>query len=276
MRLSVASWSFAHCTLREAARIASAIGVDGIDLGYIHRPAIDRKRLLANPELCAEAVLGQLSLTPATLFHRFGDSREDRNLALGDNAENRQDFGAVLRFAGKARIETVMVLPGIVNSGQSRAQAIEQASRALAPLTDMASEWRVTLCVEPHVGSCIESPAQTGELLGKVPGLKLTLDPAHFIMQGYAQSEILALLPASAGLHLRPARPGAMQTRFHDGTINFHALFGALREAGFQGWLSLEALHQTYMNTMTEDVLTETLLMRDAFRSWVSAENRED
>ena len=41
-----------------------------------------------------------------------------------------------------------------------------------------------------------------------------------------------------------------------------------LRDAGYQGYLALESVHQDYMNTLTEDVLTETILMRDCFQNW--------
>jgi sugar phosphate isomerase/epimerase len=45
-------------------------------------------------------------------------------------------------------------------------------------------------------------------------------------------------------------------------------MFATLRDAGYTGWLALENVHQDYMNTLTEDVLTETITMRDCFRAW--------
>ena len=47
-----------------------------------------------------------------------------------------------------------------------------------------------------------------------------------------------------------------------------NALFGTLRDSGYQGALSLEYVHQDYMATRYDDVLTETILLRDQFRSW--------
>ena len=46
------------------------------------------------------------------------------------------------------------------------------------------------------------------------------------------------------------------------------ALFGTLRDAGYQGAMSLEYVHQDYMDTRYDDVLTETISLRDQFRSW--------
>ena len=61
---------------------------------------------------------------------------------------------------------------------------------------------------------------------------------------------------------------GALQTKFAEGTLNFPAMFGTLRDAGYQGALAIENVHQDYMNTLFEDVLTETIAMRDCYRAW--------
>ena len=41
-----------------------------------------------------------------------------------------------------------------------------------------------------------------------------------------------------------------------------------LSRAGYAGALSLEAVHQDYMNTLFDDVLTEVVALRDAFYHW--------
>ncbi len=119
------------------------------------------------------------------------------------------------------------------------------------------------LTIEPHVHSFLESPALTLDLLSRVPGLKLTLDYAHFTCLGWRQDEIDVLAPHAAHVHLRQAKPGALQTKTHQGTINIEAQLATLRAAGYGGRLSLEYVHQDYMETLYDDVLTETILLRD-------------
>ena len=128
----------------------------------------------------------------------------------------------------------------------------------------------MTLTVEPHVHSFTESPALVLDLLGRVPGLKLTLDYAHFVCLGYRQEEIDALAPHAAHVHLRQAKPGFLQTKGHEGTINMEAQLATLRDAGYAGHLSLEYVHQDYMGTLTDDVLTETIRLRDRVRGWLA------
>ena len=107
------------------------------------------------------------------------------------------------------------------------------------------------------------------ELLRLAPSLKLTLDYAHFVCLGYRQEEIDALAPHAAHVHVRQARPGVLQAKLSQGTLNFAAMLGVLHDAGYDGYLSVEWVHQDYMETLYDDVLTETIQARDALRAWL-------
>ena len=45
-------------------------------------------------------------------------------------------------------------------------------------------------------------------------------------------------------------------------------MFGKLKEVGYDNYVSIEYVHQAYMNTLFDDVLTETIKMRDLFNTW--------
>ncbi len=269
MKLSVTSWSFPACTLSEVAGIARVLGIEALDLGYFYASGLDRTRLLEQPKTLA-LELEPLGIEFANFYHLFGEDLDGRNLALDSSLkENIKDFQQVTQFCQHAKIPSVMVLPGIINPGQTRVQALEQSAKSLQALLPIAQDAGVILAIEPHVHSYLESPALTLELLARVPGLKLVLDYAHFVCLGYRQDEIDALIPHAAHVHLRQAKMGALQTKLSEGTINFPALLGSLRESGFAGVLALEYVHQDYMGTLYDDVLTETVKMRDLVRRFL-------
>lgn len=270
MQLSLTSWSLPLCTLTECASIAHALRVPSLDIGYFYRSALDRRRVLEASEEYAKEVVGAIGV-PSNFFHLFGQSVQDRNLADPSTArKNISDFEKVLRFCSAARIPSVMVLPGVINPGQSRHQAMVASSKTLAQMQDMAAGAGVLLTIEAHVHSYLESPALTLELLKLVPSLRLTLDYTHFLCLGYRQEEIDVLAPYAAHVHLRQARVGALQTRLEMGTLNYNAILGVLRDANYSGFLALEYVHQDYMNTLFEDVLSETIKMRDLVEAWHS------
>ncbi|TNC74857.1 sugar phosphate isomerase/epimerase family protein [Rubellimicrobium roseum] len=266
MRLSVTSWSFPALTLLEVAWVARALGLDAIDVGLFYRSALDKAEILSDPRAAAEPLRG-LGVAIANYYHLFGDGLADRNIALsGSVAANLRDLERVLAFAEAAAIPTVFVLPGIVNPGQSREAAARVAAQSLRVLLEVPGA-RQRLCVEPHVHSWAESPALVRRLVDET-GVRLALDYAHFACLGYRQEEVDPLAPHAAHVHLRQARPGALQAKFAQGTLNVPAMLGTLRDAGYDGYVALEAVHQDYMGTLFDDVLTETVALRDAFNHW--------
>ncbi len=270
MKLSLASWSLPRCTLTEAAQLVQALGIGALDLGYLHRPGLDKAALLAEPERLADEVRA-LGVALPNLYHIFGTSLSDRNLADAASRErNEADLRQVVRFMRAAGIPTLFVLPGVVNPGQGRGEAVSVAVGSLERLVPIAEAGGVALTVEPHVHSAFESPAATLELLHRVPGLKLTLDYAHFTCLGYRQDEIDGLAPYAAHVHLRQGRPGTLQCKLTLGTLNFGAMLGTLRAAGYDGHLTIEYVHQDYMDGLHDDVLTETIDMRDCVRAWLA------
>ena len=270
MKLSVASWSFHSLTLDETTHLARVLGIDGIDVGYFGHPALDKGKLLAEPEVYGREVKAASPIPIANLFHLFGDSLHERNLALPPDPQNLQDLKAALTFAKAAGAPSVFILPGMINPGQSRSAALAASAESLKPLVAAGQEADITVLVEPHVQGILESPDITAELLQKVPGLGIVLDPSHFVVFGHAQAEIEALAGYAGHAHLRQAKPGQLQAKMDEGTLNFASFFGALRAVNYDGWCSVEYEHDSFMNSLFDDVLTETVKMRDCFRKWRS------
>ncbi len=267
MQLSLTAWSLPACTLQEAADISKALGIGALDVGLFYNSALDKDEILSDPAAAAQR-LAPLGVRIPNYYHLFGDGLDGRNLALpGTIDANARDMERVLTFADAADIDTVFILPGVVNAGQSRDQAAAVSIDSLRALLAVAGDFHATICIEPHVHSFAESPAIVQRLIDET-GIGLALDYSHFACLGYRQDEVDPLAAHAVHVHLRQARMGALQAKFDQGTLNFPAMFGTLRDAGYQGALAIENVHQDYMNTLFEDVLTETIIMRDCFRVW--------
>ncbi len=267
MQLSLTAWSMPACTLQEAAAISRALGINALDVGLFYRSALDKAALLTDPLAMAES-LKPLGVRLPNYYHLFGDGLSGRNLALpGTLSANLADLEKVLIFADAASIGSVFILPGVVNPGQSRKDAQVVATQSLREMSALAGDFKTTLCIEPHVHSFAESPSIVLDLV-EASGIRLALDYSHFACLGYRQEEIDPLAPYAAHVHLRQAKMGALQTKFDHGTLNFPAMFATLRDAGYRGALAIEPVHQDYMNTLFEDVLTEIVALRDCFNTW--------
>ena len=263
MRLSVTSWSFPACTLAESWGLAEVLGFSHLDIGLLHGPALDRKAVLAHPEAAAEQIAAA-GIQVANLYWLFGDHPRDR--PLSDPAclnQNLDDFAIACEFARLLSIPTIFVLPGVSAPRVAVSEALEHSSVAMRSLLPLAQNIDAELTVEPHIGGILADPATTLSYLEGIPGLGLTLDYSHFAAAGFTQSAIDSLLPFARHMHLRQARPGALQAKWGEGTLDFSAIFESLRTLNYDGFLAVESVHQDYMNTLFDDVLTETIKMRN-------------
>ncbi len=269
MKLSVSTWSFTHLSLTEAGAVAHTLGFDAIDLGYFFAPALDKPRLLNAPEAYGAEIAQAMPLPIANLFHLFGEDLMDRNLAGPVDPQNLSDIKAALAFAKAAGAPSVFILPGMINPEQSRSQALATSAEVLKPMVEAGAEAGVDVLIEPHTGSILNSPALTRELVDAVPGLKIVLDPSHFVAMGFRQEEIDPLANIAGHVHVRQARPGVIQTKMEEGILDFPGFFGALKGVGYDGWVTSEYEHEAGTPSQYDDVLSETVKMRNCFRDWI-------
>ena len=256
--------------MTEAAKVAHALEIDAIDVGYFFSTTLDKQRVLTDPERYGAEIAGGLPLPIANLFHLFGDDLHDRNLAGPINPQNLIDLKSALFFAKSAGAPSVFILPGMINPRQGRSAALAAATEALKPMVDAGQDIGVDVLIEPHLHGILNSPTLTQELIHAVPGLRLVLDPSNFVAMGYRQEEIDPLVDLAGHVHLRQARPGLIQTKMEEGIIDFPGFFGVLQDCGYDSWLSTEFEHEVGTSSQYDDVLSETVKMRDCFRSWIN------
>lgn len=271
MELSLTGWSLPLCSLEEAAGIARSLGFRAIDLGAYPGGQLDRAAILGDPAP-ALGRLRDIGLAVSNIYWTFGAGFSERALNAPDPAvrrQNREDFKRVIDFCVAAGVPSLMILPGVLHPGQSRAAALAAAGEACCELLAISAPAGVTLALEPHVMGVLESPADTLALLAAAPGARLALDYGHFVTLGYTQAEVDPLAVHAAHFHARQAKPGFLQTRLEHGTLNFPAIVQTLRAAGYDGYLAVEYVHQDYLQTDNVDVISETVKMRDLLRAYL-------
>lgn len=268
MYLSLAAWSFPSLTIKEMAEISKVLGIGALDVSTNYSSGLSKADILSDPRAVAEKVRA-LDIRVPNYYHHFGDGLADRNLALAGTIDaNARDLEQVLTFADAADISTVFFLPGIINPGQSRRQALEASAESIKMLLAVQKDFKAEICVEPIVRSYAESPAIVEELIDRT-GIRLALDYSHFICLGYPQETLEPLVKHAAHVHLRQARMGDLQAKLAKGTINFPAFFASLRDAKYAGALTIEYVYQDFMDAFSDDVMTETVAMRDCFNDWI-------
>jgi hypothetical protein len=75
---------------------------------------------------------------------------------------------------------------------------------------------------------------------------------------------MLTLAPLAGHLHVRAAKPGAIQVPWKDNESDFAALVAALRSVGYGGAYCVEYVPMQKWRCDELDVVTEALATRDA------------
>lgn len=134
---------------------------------------------------------------------------------------------------------------GPIAPGQSRQEALDLFVEVLKPLAEHAEKVGVMLLIEPEPGLLIETTEEYLEVADRVnaPSIGLNFDVGHaYCMAEDLPRQIARMAPHTRHYHLEDIAA----TRVHHhlvpgmGAIDFAAVIAAIRQTGYDGWLTVE------------------------------------
>lgn len=265
-KLSCADFSFPLLSHEAAVRVISLLGLRGVDVGmFAGRSHLRPEKELNRPEKNGAALHQRLKregLVASDIFLQVHENFAD--FAVNHPEAKRRDFARrqflrTLDYAAAAGSDHVSILPGVTFRDESRETSLSRAAEELAWRVGQAASLKLTVGIEPHVGSIVDTPARAMDLVARVPGLGFTLDYAHFTRAGIADADIEPLCARATHFHARCARKGRLQSSFKDNTIDFARVLKALNKHHFRGWIALEYVWIDWEHCNEVDVVSETV-----------------
>ena len=278
MRLTVSNHSFEYLDLEGTLALARAIGFKGVDIAGFHdrgRCSLEPDEVGADPQGHADRVnrlLEKYDLEAVDFFPQFGAVLEERSFNAPDPAVRRQNsdsFKGILRFCEAVGIPGFTISPGTHHPGRTFEENLDTTVGAMNELTDLAGERDITVRFEPHVQSVVDTPERALVLLERAPQATVTLDYSHFVMQYIPEERIHPLLARTDHFHIRAARPGKLQSRLDENTIDFVDIARRLRQLDYRGCLSIEFVYMAWFDCNRVDCLTETIFTKDLMQEHV-------
>src|SRR5215469_14267978 len=270
LNLSCADFSFPLLSHDAAVQVISLLGLRGVDIGlFAGRSHLRPEKELNRAEKNGAALrrrLKEQGLVAADIFLQVHDNFAD--FAVNHPEAKRREFARrqflkTLDYAAAAGSNHVSILPGVAFADESRDISLARSAEELAWRVERAASMKLTVGIEPHVGSIVDTPARAMKLANLVPGLGFTLDYAHFTRIGISDAEIEPLCARATHFHARCARKGRLQSSFKDNTIDFGRALKALDKHHFRGWIAIEYVWIDWEHCNEVDVLSETVLLRD-------------
>ena len=279
MRLTLSNHSFEYLDLEGTLALARAMGFKGVDIAGFHnrgRCSLEPDEVGADPRGHADRLnrlLDKYELEAVDFFPQFGASLDERSFNAPDPAvrrKNRVSFEGIIRFCKYAGIPGFTISPGTHHPGRSFEENLATAIETMNDLTDLAGDLDITVRFEPHVQSVVDTPERAMILLEQAPRATVTLDYSHFVMQYIPEARIHPLLDHTDHFHIRAARPGKLQSRLDENTIDFVDIAHRLERLNYRGCLSLEFVYMTWYDCNRVDCLTETIFTKDLMQEHVS------
>jgi sugar phosphate isomerase/epimerase len=268
-RLSCTDFSFPLLDHDAALAVIALLGFRGVDIGLFEghghlKPSRELKKAERNGAKLKRR-LDEYGLKAADIFLQIHASFEEFALNHPDlrkRAFARDQFIRVLDYAVAAGAEHITVLPGVMFERESRSDSMRRSAESLTWCVAEAKTAKLRLGVEPHVGSLIDRPERSLDLVRRVPGLGLTLDYAHFTRAGIPDSRIEPLTQFATHLHARAARRGRLQSPLKENTINFSDTLAALWRNKFTGWIALEYVWIDWEHCNEVDIISESIQLK--------------
>ena len=266
-RISCSEYSFPSVPgQHERIGMVRLLGFELVDVALF---LADGSELVADPGAVVGALrasLGDHGLGSEDLFLAVGETVEEiapNQRDGGVREQRRREFSAGAWIAAELGIRGLTILPGVAWAEDPAASwelCVEELAWRVAKAASLGVETRI----EAHAGSIAPVPELTARLCEDVPGLRLTLDLSHFELQSVTLDRMLTLVPLAGHLHVRAAKPGAIQVRWRDNETDFAALVAGLRAVGYAGAYCVEYVPMSKWRCDEMDVVTETLATRSA------------
>ncbi|MDQ6644500.1 MAG: sugar phosphate isomerase/epimerase [Chloroflexota bacterium] len=145
----------------------------------------------------------------------------------------------IARLAAEFNATYLVVGGGAVRSTGIVEQDYQQLGQALDQVAELARRIGLVATYHPHLGTCVQAPDQL-EKLFKYTSIGLCPDTAHVQAGGGDPTAILRHYASRVNyIHLKDIKHGTF-VPLGQGEQNYSEILAALRDAGYDGWITVE------------------------------------
>ncbi|NLX58077.1 MAG: sugar phosphate isomerase/epimerase [Phycisphaerae bacterium] len=251
MRLAFSTNAFKKVSLEEAIDQIADAGYEGVeimaDVPHAYPPHMSRRRTKALVTQMRDLRL-EVSNVNAFTFFALGDTWNPSWIDPSPKvrAQRVEHTENSLRLAAELGAAAISTEPGgHVSPKLTHGQAMEFFRLGLQMVYPLARQLDVTVLIEPEPELLLESADDFLEFIGTVPHghVGLNFDVGHFFCVGDDPAEAARkLAPWIRHVHIEDIAPNREHKHLVPGrgAIDYAAVFRALRDIGYNGWVTVE------------------------------------
>lgn len=244
MLLGYSTWGMPKLPIEQAIGHVAGLGFEGIELTVVPGYSTELSSLDATERRRIRQLLDSSGLAlPSIAVHR-DLVVEDADQWAANLAFLQKSIDLATELAGPEGIPVINNLVG-GKSGEFELQHDRLIER-LGQVLDYAVPRDVTIAIEPHVFTILESPLTTKQIIDEIdsPFLRVQFDISHFDVLGFTLDESVSVLaPLAVHTHVKDQRGRAPNHEFltpGTGPFDYVAYLKAMRQAGYEGFITGE------------------------------------
>jgi sugar phosphate isomerase/epimerase len=269
-KFACADFTFPLLSHHHSLDLVAMLGFRGVDIGLFEQrshlwPSREFKNVRASARRLRRS-LEDRGLVAADVYLQMAPDFQPYAINQPEARRRRRArdwFLCTLEYAEAVGCRHVTTLPGVVFDEEGRDISLARSVDELAWRVEQSRAAGLVFGTEVHVGSIATTPEETADLVGKVPGLTLTLDYTHFTRAGISDQRVEPLVPHASHFHMRGACRGRLQCNFGQNTIDFPRMLAAMNAADYLGWIGLEYVWIDWEHCNESDNVAETITLRD-------------
>ena len=253
MQLGFSTWGMPNVPIDAIVRHLSGLGFDGVELTVLshHTTALEKlenderrriAKLLKDHNLRLPAIAGHVSLM---------DEDSDSHAANLERLQRTMDLALDWASSdGPPVIDTTA--GGVPEDWESKLGLLVERIQEAAAYGEKKG---VTLAIEPHVGSIIDTPDRMLEVINRVDSaaVGVNFDISHFNVMGIGIEEsVSAMAPHARHTHVKDERGTAPDFEFlipGEGEFDYVTYLKAMQRHGYTGFITAEISNMVQRRT---------------------------
>ena len=261
MKKGISIWSFPPQTLEESFRLAKNAGFEGVEVALDEnagqlRLDTTEKELLEIKRQAENAGIHLYSVASGLYWSYWLSSP-----VKAEREKAKDIVKCQLETAAALGCQSILVIPGCVNAEfaapgrvEDYAQTYDNALESLEAVKGHAAACRVEIALENVWNKFLLSPIEMRDFIDKLnsPWVGSYLDIGNMLVYGYPEQWVRILGQRIKKVHFKDYRVDAGGLHgFVDllaGDVNFPAVMAALKEVGYDSWVTAEMTQYKHYN----------------------------
>ncbi|MFD0961805.1 sugar phosphate isomerase/epimerase family protein [Paenibacillus chungangensis] len=258
MKFAAFSGVLIEHSIQEAMKLTKQLGLDGIEIA-VREPHLSPTTSKARVKEMA-SLSEDLGLDIPVLASYIGGFSTDSDKGC---EQSFQDLQRLLDIAAELKSTMIRVSPGGPNGFMSQAYHYEKAAYWMERCAQAAKGYDIDIVMEIHNGSIVETVEESLRLLSLIPsdniGMIHDAGNMYITDTDYGRDSVIGLGSRMLHVHVKDelrvnevGAPGTflnvtkhgeekfLQSRMGEGGADHGPLFAAMKETGYNGWVTLE------------------------------------